>query len=109
MHQIRWEKNINYNKEKQHASGTFFFCKKWPGVFCTANFDFWTKFGWKKKSRFAKTLCVLWNTFSIDNQLDIVIAFMTLNVKLNMKPFTGGNIQLRFKNDIFFKFDERVM
>lgn len=47
--------------------------------------------------------------FSIDNQLDIVIAFMTLNVKLNVKPFTGGNIQLRFKNDIFFKFEERVM
>lgn len=28
MHQIRGEKNINYNKVKQHASGTFFFLQK---------------------------------------------------------------------------------
>lgn len=28
MHQTRGEKNINYNKVKQHASGTFFFFAK---------------------------------------------------------------------------------
>lgn len=88
----------------------FFFCKKWPGFFAQPILIFELSLVEKKrKPRLAKTLCVLWNTFSIDNQLDIVIAFMTLNVKLNVKPFTGGNIQLRFKNDIVFKFEERVM
>lgn len=85
-----------------------FFLQKWPGFFAQPILIFELSLV-EKKSRLAKTLCVLWNTFSTDNQLDIVIAFMTLNVKLNVKPFTGGNIQLRFKNDIFFKFEERVM
>lgn len=101
---------MNYNKVKQHASGTFFFLQK-VTVFFFAQpiLIFELSLVEKKKSRLAKTLCVLWKTFSTDNQLDIVIASMTLNVKLNVKPFTGGNIQLRFKNDIFFKFEERVM
>lgn len=87
----------------------FFFAKSDRVFFAQPILIFELSLVEKKKSRLAKTLCVLWNTFSTDNQLDIVIAFMTLNVKLNVKPFTGGNIQLRFKNDIFFKFEERVM
>lgn len=87
----------------------FFFCKKWPGFFAQPILIFELSLVEKKNQDWLRLYVFYEILFPIDNQLDIVIAFMTLNVKLNVKPFTGGNIQLRFKNDIVFKFEERVM
>lgn len=80
----------------------FFFLQKWPGFFAQPILIFELSLVEKKNQDWLRLYVFYEILFPIDNQLDIVIAFMTLNVKLNVKPFTGGNIQLRFKNDIFF-------